>query len=405
MQPAHLVLTPETRLVLATAAGAASPVLQHAWSPDLRWDGVLKVAVHERAVSGAWAALRQHAGQAMPDEAVRAFERLTLGTRLRMTWLAHRLDETVKAFDAAGVPVVLLKGAAVGSTVYRSIAERQMGDLDLLVPPDKAAAARQAALQVGWGTTEREREEAFYAGHHHLPPLRDHRTPDLQLEIHTGLFPEGHPYALVASDVWRDARFHPATGAYVPSPVDQVLHICIHFGWAHMMSQGAWQAFRDLGQISSQRGFDWGAVVEGARRIGAVGVSYWTLALARAAGGVAVPADVLAALGPRRNGAVLAALGRHLGLLMDPLATPCPSYALSHRLWLSALRDDIGNKPVTTPWARDELNFVVRRHPDPSSRHWLARHLFGMGDYLRYARTLTRGGSRAAATQAQQQRQ
>lgn len=389
MLPAHLVLRPETRLVLATAAGPEAPLLRHISPAELRWGGVLKVAVNERAVSGVRAALRHNAELPAPAEFLGAMDRLSLASQVRMTWLAHRLEETVRAIDGAGVPVVLLKGAAVGSTAYRSVAERPMGDLDLLVPAGQAVEARAAVLAAGWMTTDHERREAFYAGHYHLAPLRDQKAPDLWLELHTGLLPDGHPFALEPSDVWRDARRMQSGPGLVPSPVHLVMHLVLHFGWAHAMSQGAWQAFRDLQQIAAQPGFEWDAVIEEARRIRATGICYWTFALARAAGGVDVPDQVLAQLRPRRSRAALSVLGRHLGLLMDPLAPPCPSRSLSRRLWRSALSDDIGDQPVTTPWEREALfDLPGERAPDPSLREWLTRHVLGVAEYARYARAL-----------------
>jgi len=391
MQSSDLVLTPETRLVLATAGGASSTALDAVPRSGIRWDAVVQVAMHERGVSGVWGTLREYPGVSVPPEVAATFERLALGSRMRMTWLAHRLDETVRAFGAAGIPVMLLKGAALGQTVYRSLAERQMGDLDLLVPDDKVAEARRVALEVGWRTTERELEQAFYASHHHLPPMRDGRAEDLHLEIHTQLLPEGSPFEFSASSVWQRARYLDAAHAAVPSAVDQVLHVGIHFAWGHMMTQGAWQAFRDLYQVSRQPGFDWHAVVERARQVGAVSATYWTLAMARAAAGVPVPGSVLTSLRPRRNGMILASLGRHLGALMDPLALPCPSTSLSGRLWLSAMKGDIGGRAIITPWGREHLNFVVL--PRPASTHHA-----GMGGYLRrlgrslgYLSTLVQG--------------
>jgi hypothetical protein len=392
MMPSQLVLRPETRFVFATAGGPTAPLLERVSPATLRWGGVLKVAVHERAVAGVRDAIVHHAALAVPAEVTAAMDRLTLAARVRMTWLAHRLDETVAALTAAGVPVMLLKGAGVGSTAYRSIAERQMGDLDLLVPADAAEAARAAALGCDWLPTDHEDRKAFYAGHYHLPPLRDRKAPDLWLELHTGLLPAGNPFALDADAIWSAARPVAGSAAVVPSPVHQVLHLCTHFGWSHAMSQGAWQAFRDLRQLVAQEAFVWAEVVAEARRANAASVCYWTFALARAAGGVAVPPEVLAELRPRRSDAVLAALGRHLGLLMDPLATPCPSRSLSRRLWRSALRDDLAGRKAILPWEREELfDLPGERAPDPSVRAWAGRHILGAGDYLRYARAVTRG--------------
>ena len=45
------------------------------------------------------------------------------------------LIRSLAALRAAGVPVIVLKGAAFASTIYPSLADRPMVDVDLLVHP------------------------------------------------------------------------------------------------------------------------------------------------------------------------------------------------------------------------------------------------------------------------------
>jgi hypothetical protein len=50
----------------------------------------------------------------------------------------------------AQIPVVILKGAALATTLYPSIGLRPMGDLDLLVPPDRLAEAVACLQALGY---------------------------------------------------------------------------------------------------------------------------------------------------------------------------------------------------------------------------------------------------------------
>jgi hypothetical protein len=389
-----LPVSAETRFVLATAGGAGAVGLRDAASRDgLRWGALIRVATHERAVIRVQASLVAEARVPPPPPVAAALEAMALANRVRMGYLAHRLDETVAALTDGGIPVVLLKGAAVGTTVYRSIAERQMGDLDLLVPVELAGEARRVALRGGWLPSEHEARGAFYAEHYHLPPLRDAKVGDVWLELHTGLLPAGHPYDLMAADVWSAAQpARPGHAALVPSAAHQVLHLCMHFGWAHMMSQGAWQAFSDLQQLVERGNVDWPALVREARLRRASNVCFWALHLARRVGGVAVPPEAEEALRPRRSRVVLEALARHLSVVIDPIAAPCPSGRIRRGLWRAAMRDDIGGRRVTEPWEREHLFPLAGEGSPAASRPaWLVRHLRSAGDYLRYVRRLMPG--------------
>ena len=74
---------------------------------------------------------------------------------LRRSWYENQvmLHATLPAVDtlhAAGIDVVVLKGAALGVLAYPGIGVRPMDDLDVLVPEDRAVDALHALLAAGW---------------------------------------------------------------------------------------------------------------------------------------------------------------------------------------------------------------------------------------------------------------
>ena len=75
---------------------------------------------------------------------------------LAQSWgLNERLFSVVgpllERFDAAGIPVLGLKGIALLGDIYPTHAVRPVGDVDLLVPSDRAAEALALATAMGWG--------------------------------------------------------------------------------------------------------------------------------------------------------------------------------------------------------------------------------------------------------------
>ena len=98
------------------------------------------------------------------------------------------VDELLTAYAAAGVPLLLLKGAALAHLIYPSPALRPMVDIDILV--DAADAQRAAALARELGFTFAPGYESRFSGRmHHLPAATAHRAGfAITLEVHTDAF-------------------------------------------------------------------------------------------------------------------------------------------------------------------------------------------------------------------------
>jgi hypothetical protein len=385
-----LPMSREARVVYGAAGALEDGAFEALLRRPVRWGALARVAVHERVATTVHERLARARPGLVPAEVLSSMAAHAAGVRMLMTYVAHRLDRTLAALEAARVPVVLLKGAALGRTVYRSLAERSMGDLDLLVPAAQREEALAAALADGWQRSEFESPAlgAFYADHYHLPPLRDARVRELHLELHTDLLAAGHPFALSAADVWGAARPDRPGGALVPDPVHGVLHLCMHFVWSHMLAQGGGQAIRDLHHVLEAGTVDWDALVREAGARHARDVCFWTFHLARRVAGVAVPDGVEEALAPRRSPFVLELLARHFATLMDPLSPSCPSVRVRRAFWRDALLDDMRHAATRGPWEREHL-FASAEGGAPPPR--LARHLRGLGHYARYASALAFG--------------
>jgi hypothetical protein len=64
--------------------------------------------------------------------------------------LLYQAAAIIRSLDQAGVPSLVLKGAATATLHYRDMGVRPMADIDLLVPVEQAAAAVAHLQQVGW---------------------------------------------------------------------------------------------------------------------------------------------------------------------------------------------------------------------------------------------------------------
>lgn len=382
----------EAQLLLATAGGAEQDarIVELAGGP-INWILLLQLIALERAeaiVAGRFSRLSLR----LPGEVARQLKAMALRSDLRMATLSHRLDRTLEVLTAADIPVLLLKGAALGRTVYGSLPRRPMLDIDLLVPPDRAAEARDLALSVGWVPGDFGRATEYYREHFHLAPLSDGIGMGFNLELHTALFLEGHPFSWPLEDLW--ARSLPLAGgpARVPRPEDLLLHVLLHFSWSHMGTVGAWRAFRDVHTLAAGGSIDWGEFTRLAKASGGAAAAYWTLRLARACGITDVPTDVEAALRPGLVEPLCAVLDRHFAGQWYLSNEPCPSNWLERQLWRLAMGRLGTARGHTMPWVRGPVFPPPRMSREAeTSPGKLLRHLTSVGSYARYFRRVVLG--------------
>jgi hypothetical protein len=72
-------------------------------------------------------------------------------TLAQNTLMYQELGRILKALDEAGIPVIVLKGAALAATVYEDIGLRPMGDLDLLVRREQIHRIEPVFERLGYG--------------------------------------------------------------------------------------------------------------------------------------------------------------------------------------------------------------------------------------------------------------
>lgn len=299
--PSLTHLRPEARLLAAALRpgghGEATRLLARE-SPD--WTRLRALAQRERALPVVWHWL---AGIGDPGctEAAEELRDLALVWEFRLRRLEERLAESLAALKAAALPEpLLLKGAACAASVYGSIRERPMADIDLLLAPEHARAAWRVLREAGWRPAFGGRRDEFYDGHLHLEPLDDGAGTRVRLEVHTRLYTRRGRFDVSVPDLRARARRARVAGVQclIPAPEDLLLHSCVHFAWGERLRRGGWRTFRDLARVA-ERGVDWETLARRAGGVGAATCVGWTLRLARSLGIPAGPHDLPAGLGAR----------------------------------------------------------------------------------------------------------
>ncbi|HEY0971273.1 MAG TPA: nucleotidyltransferase family protein [Gemmatimonadales bacterium] len=322
--------------LLLAGARPGDPRLRRLVAGPVDWATLRALARRDGVTGELWRRLRE-GGATLPEEAAGAWEREARVADFHLLRLETRLGEVCRVLEGAGVRPVLIKGAGVAYTVHGGIRRRPMSDVDLLVEPGELERALEALEETGWRATAPETE---YVAHHHAPPLQDPAGEGVIVELHHELVPGSPPFAFGADDVRRRAREveAPWGSVVVPDPVDQLLHVAIHFAWSHELRWGAWRAFADVAALVRGEGSGgWLPQVRGrASRAGLERVLGWTLRLAGEVGGVTLPPEGVDMV--RRGAPGRPALARHLAHQLLPGPGASPSVSLGRAAWELAVR-------------------------------------------------------------------
>lgn len=388
---AALILSPEVRLLLLSAGprendAAIGSLLEE----DLDWGLLFHLAVREHAVPILWERLRRIDAEAVPTGVAQRLQQFTHVSHFRQLHLEHRLRETLEVLHRDGVDVLLLKGAGLALTAYGSFAERPMLDLDLLVRPEDADRALELVSRVRWKGPENEANSSFYAQHHHLAPLEDGDGTEFSLELHTDLFPRGHVFGLTPNLLWRDAVTVPLAGAWVASPIHQLLHLSLHFAWSHFMSSSGWKTFRDIGTLLRTSAIDWDSFAEEAERGHASTACFWTFRLASELCGVRIPEAVLAGLRPRGGSLLLNRLERHFAGSVLGFGVVCPSMRLQRWMWTLGMQPERSGHGPVRPWDGSRRYVAEYGSRDPQGSWTLRDHARAWRGWSRYLSALVR---------------
>lgn len=219
-------------------------------------------------------------------------------TDLRTSYLGATLENrailsgaaaALRSLAEAGIPVAALKGLHLAAAVYDHPALRKLGDVDLLVPPDRLDDARRVLLDAGY-----ERDGTDDPTLHHVAPLVKARAAPI--ELHRHVCPTPNPFRLEVEPLWErmlpvEVEEERTLGLCAE---DLLLHLCVHAAYNHRCLVPLRNLF-DLAMVVERGGSSlrWTLLEETASAAGMRRAVFCGLALAREVFGAEVPADLL----------------------------------------------------------------------------------------------------------------
>jgi hypothetical protein len=289
-------------------------------APAVEWRVLEAIAREHRVLSMvAQAAIRGRLAGAPGDIArMRAYRR---AATLRALQMQRGLAILARSCAQAGIPLLVLKGMALAFTAYEQPADREMIDIDLLVPQERLAEVEAIVKPLGYSAAHDEDRPATMALDNHLPRLGG---DGFSLELHWRLEQPRHGLSIDLADLWTRAVPVPVMNRVLVMPAeDQLLHVCLHAATLHLFDQGL-RPLLDVRALVTRHGasLSWETVATRARAWGVTRSVQLVLEMANAVVAAGVPAAALAEFrSPPPDAAVVAAATR-LVLMPDPRAHP-----------------------------------------------------------------------------------
>ena len=307
--------------------------------------------------------------RAEPD-ARTAFQAHLLQQRRRSGLFAMELERLAHDFERTGIECVVLKGASLALSAYSSPAERFMGDLDLLVRPDRVDAALDRLLARGYTNPwSAEAVRGYRTHHYHLPLAR----PDgIIVELHWGLVKPGRDYRLDPLDVIERSIPLPGLAGTLrmPSVEDQILHTVVQ------QLQDGFNYFSrtvDLDRLVATGRTEWDILTTRAKEYRLSPASAYALQVARHLLATDCPAEVIGALSPGPVARAHLSFFDPIRSVLDQRFVGRPTAYNLLRLWLTQgeasrvsmladlARDIEDHEPLKKPWALEDRQIHTSR--------------------------------------------
>lgn len=152
-------------------------------------------------------------------------------TTLRNRCFLRLLERIARRFNEAGVPLMVLKGAALNLLVPGTLTRRSMSDLDLLVRPQDIDAARDLLEGLQCLRGQQHVREDFFPRYHYEIEYHAQGVYPMKIDLHVWPFRPLRYARLMLEDALWEGAAEIACGearVWVPGREDMLLHLAVH---------------------------------------------------------------------------------------------------------------------------------------------------------------------------------
>ncbi len=244
----HSPIFPASELFLRTVlrgyfhAAALPEARAQTGQPGFAWPAILAAAMAEGVAPFLHLLLREQ--EWTPATVQESLRQAYIDTALRNALLLDELGRVLRLLAQAGIPAIILKGAALAEAVYGNAALRPMLDLDLLIPAERVAEAVALLEEIGYQSAGVEVAAGVTLAYENEVMLGKNDCTGTALELHWSLIDSPH-YQRTLAMAWFWQTGQPAMVAGAPARVlgleAQVLHLCAHLLLHHRGRGLLWQ--------------------------------------------------------------------------------------------------------------------------------------------------------------------
>ncbi|GAC1385469.1 MAG: hypothetical protein NVS4B7_08430 [Ktedonobacteraceae bacterium] len=244
---------------------------------------------------------REELTQLLGTETTATFFEMYRTEALQNLFLEGELQNVLRAFNQANIPLMLFKGPTLAYTVYPQPHMRTYHDIDALVHPADISRAHALLLSMGYTFYEEFRGNALDKNRtgYNYTLQRSHFALEVLIELHTA--PHTGEIATIfdVDALWQQAQPITVLGqqALMMAPIDHLLYLCWHYRF-HGFSRLIW--LYDLVAMlrSFDTNFDWHRLVQAAHQQRLATTLYYCLSWCHDLFGVVIPQYVFMRLRP-----------------------------------------------------------------------------------------------------------
>lgn len=306
-------LSPEIRLLLACAhssVGASDIAEMRALvSQGIHWPTLYGLAMEQSVIPLLFMSLNSTCCDLVPPDVLDELHSLYQANLRSNLFLTSELLEILKEFSAHQIDAIPYKGPILATTVYKNLALRQSGDLDIIVRESDVHRARELILRHGyqlfWPAIKlSDAQEKAHLTHKYNYNFV-HPEKGVTLELHWGITPRYFSLPPDSEWLWEHLEMVSLGGLTIPSfnPEDYLLILCIH-GANHCWMRLSW--ITDISELLHQNpDLDWAYLFQQADQFGCTRIVLLGLMVCHKLLGVSLPDIATRRLGRDRSIEVL----------------------------------------------------------------------------------------------------
>jgi len=228
--------------------------------------------------------------EAVPPEEMRSLKQSYQTNLHKALLLSRELIRIIERLTTGGLEVMPYKGVALAEVLYKDIALRQSGDIDLLIRPQDLPRIRDAVRELGYTPhlAFTDVEERAYLKSGYECAFDGTAGPNL-LELQWAIQPRFYAVDFDMEGLFQRAVTLPvaAQPMKTPSPADLFLVLSVHAA-KHVWGRLVWLC--DIAQLMQFPDLDWAWIGSEARDLGVARILRVTMLAANRLLGAPIPA-------------------------------------------------------------------------------------------------------------------